>query len=291
MKLITYCVLFPLLFTQEIAINAKELNPREAAQQSIQENLTMPQPDADGRVRTLNKMGAMYPIPNTVFTPFLEVSQLPSAKVLDIGATYGLTCQEALNAGCKDYTAIDLDERHLKILAKNVADMNPAYLNHLKLISGSFPAEINLPTNHYNAILMARVLQFMTPQEIAVSLTKAYNSLKPGASIFAVLLTPYVKGYASFIPEFQKRLDAGDEFPGFIENKLNYTDKAIPTSTRHSDPSGHICFFDTKSAQRIFEKAGFIVEKSEYSPLAYKSDTWQLDGREYVVLIAKKPSL
>lgn len=289
MKFFNYSLLFALLFTQEIALNAKELNPKEAAQQSIQENLTMPQPDADGRVRTLNKMGAMYSVPSTVLAPFIEISQKPGAKVLDIGATYGLTCQEALQAGCEDYTAIDLDERHLKILAKNSADIDPAYLNHLKLVSGSFPAEINLPTNHYDAVLMARVLQFMTPHEITESLTKAYDSLKPGASIYAVLLTPYVKGYASFIPEFQKRLDAGIEFPGFVENKLDYTDKTVPPQTRHSEPTGHICFFDTKTAQKVFEKAGFIVEKSEYSPLAYKSDSWKLDGREYVILIAKKP--
>lgn len=289
MKLIPYSLLFALLFIQEIALNAKELNPKEAAQQSIQENLNMPQPDSDGRIRTLNKMGAMYPIPNTIFKPFIEISQTPGAKVIDIGTTYGLTCQNALKAGCKDYTAIDLDERHLKILAKNVAEMNPTYLNHLKLISGSFPSEINLPLNHYDAILMARVLQFMTPQEISAALTKAYDYLKPGASIYAVLLTPYVEGYASFIPEFNKRLDAGDEFPGFVENKIDYIDKTIPPLNRHSDPTGHICFFNTKTAQRIFEKAGFIVEKSEYSPLAYKSDSWKLDGREYVVLIAKKP--
>ena len=289
MKLINYSLLLALLFTQEITLNAKELNPTEAAQQSIQENLNMPQPGSDGRIQTFNKMGAMYPIPDAVFKPFIEICQMPGSKILDIGATYGLTCEQALKAGCKDYTAIDLDERHLKILAKNVADMNPAYLNHLKLISGSYPAEINLPINNYDAILMARILQFMAPQEISASLAKAYDSLKPGGSIYAVLLTPYVKGYASFIPEFQKRLDAGDEFPGFVKNKIDYTDKTIPLSTRHSNLTGHICFFDTITAQRIFEKAGFVVEKSEYSPLAYKSEAWQLDGREYVILIAKKP--
>lgn len=289
MRLLAYFTIIAIFCAQGIFLNAKELNSKEAAQQAVQENLKMPKPDPDGRISTLNKMGAMSPDLDAVSKLFVAASKVLDAKVLEIGAGYGLACQESLKAGCTNYTAVDLDDRHLKLLAKNVKDVDASYLNSVKLISGSFPTETDIPSNHYDAILMARVLHFMTPQEISASLAKAYDALKPGASVYVVLLTPYVKGYASFIPEFQRRIDEGVEFPGFVENKKDYADKKIIPPSVYSNLGGHFYFFDVKTAQTFFEKAGFIVEKSEYAPLPYKSDIWQLDGRENVLLVAKKP--
>lgn len=282
--------LISLVLYQDINVNAAVLNVNQAAEQAVQENLKMPEPHPDGRIQTLNKMGAMSPVLDKASKQFVERSIEPGVKVLEIGAGYGLACQRALQAGCKDYTAVDMDERHLKLMAQKLLKENPDQLNHVKLIHETFPHTKDLPSNHYDAILLARVLHFMTPEEISASLQKTYELLKTGGTVHVVLLSPYVKGYASFIPEFERRVKAGEENPGYVADKKDWADRKIIPAKSYGDLQGHFYFFDITTARRFFEKAGFIVEKCEYAPIAYKSDIWGLDGRENVILIAKKPN-
>jgi len=109
-------------------------------------------------LQTLNKKGAISLQLDPISTAFVERAVLRDAKVLEIGAGYGLACLEALKQGAENYTANELDERHLKILARRVKELNEEYLSRICLISGSFPTEIRMNGKSFDAILIARVL-------------------------------------------------------------------------------------------------------------------------------------
>ena len=230
----------------------------------------------------------MSPQLDQISREFVEAAAKPGMYVLEIGAGYGLACTEALKIGAKKYTANDLDERHLKILAMNVSKINPEFLDNIRLISGSFPNDFVLEDSLYDAILIARVLHFLNPEELKHTLHAAYRILKPGGKIYAIMLSPYVKGYKSFIPEFERRLQTKQPYPGYIENLLDYTDKSLIPKNALKNTEQKFFFFDTRTAKSSFEDAGFIIEKNIEIPLAYNSKIWALDGRENIGIIAYK---
>lgn len=93
------------------------LDPFDAAKAAISENLRLPEPVADGRINTLNNYGAMkFAQFSATAIKFIEIASTPGSKSMDIGAAYGEVCLEALKRGSTDCTAIDIEQRHLKIL-------------------------------------------------------------------------------------------------------------------------------------------------------------------------------
>lgn len=265
---------------------ARELDPFEAVKDAISQNLKSPSPDDDGRVQTLNNKGAMSPKVDPTSREFVEAAAKPDMTVLEIGAGYGLVCMEALTLGAKDYTANDLDERHLKILALNVGGLDFDFLNCIKLMPGSFPQDVAVQDDTFDAILIARVLHFMKPTEVKATLDAAYKMLKPGGTIYAVMISPYMKFFVPFVEEFERRIEQGWAYPGYIENLSDNTDKELLPNLNIGDV---FFFFDPQTAQRVFEESGFVVEKSRYTALSYHSYSSKLDGRENVGVVARKP--
>lgn len=268
-----------------------EIFPKDAAKAAVYEKLEMPDPDSDGRIQTLNKKGAMSPDLDAMSREFVTFAALPNIKVLEIGAGYGHACQEALKQGSCNYHVNDMDLRHLKILARRIEIFNKDYLSFIHLIPGAFSSALNLSEDEYDAILIARVLHFMTPVEVSETLNQAYKILKPGGCIYAVMLSPYVKGYASFIPEFERRIQNNQPFPGYVENLTHYIDCNIVPETNQKNMTDNFLFFNVKTANDSFEQAGFFVEKAVNMPLTYPSKIWQLDGRENIGVMARKPKI
>lgn len=269
---------------------SEELDVNEAAKEAIEQNLQAPKPDPDGRVQTLNKKGAMSPALDKVSEAFVAFASQAEKEVLEIGAGYGLACFKALVLGAKHYTVNDLDARHLKILALNLQKNNPAFLQSIRLVSGDFPKDFSQNNHKYDAILIARVLHFMNPGEVKEALEIAFKLLKPGGKIYAVMLSPYVKGYRLFIPEFEKRIEEGTPNPGYVENLLDYADRKLIPENALKNTDQQFFFFDQRTARKLFEDNGFIIEQSIDMPLAYPSKIWGLDGRENIGIIASKPS-
>jgi len=265
------------------------LNPFTAADDAITQGLSMPPADPDGRIQTMNKMGAMSPKLDQISREFVEYAAKPGVRVLEIGAGYGLACTRALELGAKDYTANDLDERHLKLLAVNVKKANPYFLNNIHLLAGSFLDLADLEENYYDAILVARVLHFINPLELDIFLQKSFKILKPGGRIYAIMLSPYVRGHASFIPEFERRVKAGEENPGYVKNWLEFADRSIVPESDLEKMDKPFFFFDSVTARKYFEKNSFVVEKAIEIPLVYTSKIWQLDGRENIGIVVYKP--
>ncbi len=276
---------------------AKDISAQKAAEHAISNNLKEPPADEDGRIPTLNKMGAMSAQLDDISSEFIEHAKLPGAKVLEIGAAYGRACCAALKAGAMDYAANDMNLQHLQILARNVKKQNPKDLKKLNLKHGAFPTEVPLKKNSYDAILIARVIHFMNPKEVAETLKAAYNALKPGGKIYALMLSPYVRPYRAFIPVFEERVKSGNPFPGYVEDDAIYIDQSHLTGYMKKELNQEkeettgipFFFFDQDTAERMFRDAGFIDILAKSMASDYKSAIWELDGRENTGVIAMKP--
>ena len=289
MKILTYIFCAYISFILSISsAQALAIEPEDAIKQAIQENLKKPEAEADGRVQTLNDMGAMSPRLDKISEEFVYFAAKPGVKVLEIGAGYGLACMEALKIGAQDYTVNDLDLRHLKILALQIKELDKNYLSKIHLLSGEFPGTLEF-TSSYDAILIARVLHFMSPEEVSRTLEQAYKILRPGGRIYAVMLTPYVRGFVPFIPEFEKRIVDKEPFPGYVENLCSVADRSVIPEIYLKNMEKPFLFFNIDTAKNCFENNGFIVEKAIEMPLAYPSRIWQLDGRENIGIIGYKP--
>lgn len=190
--------------------------------------LSLPKPLLDGRIQTLNNKGAMSPKKDWITEHFIDYASSNSRKVLEIGPSYGLVSViESFKSGNQDYTVVDLEKRHLGILALEIKNKYPQFSSYIKFAVGEYPNDINLPDEEFDAILISRVLHFFSPYEIEKTFADFYRILKPGGKVYAMAITPYVKRFASFIPEYEKNFDNGVDYPGFVESLIPYADPSV----------------------------------------------------------------
>ena len=197
------------------------------------------------------------------------------------------TLKEHLNI---EYHLNDLDERHLFIASHNLksTELDKSVLDKVKFTPGDIVA--GLPTlEKYDAILVARVLHFFSPEQLEKAITNIKNLLNPGGSVYIVAITPYVSRYKSFIAEYENRVRAQEEFPGYVISLKDWVDKESTTASQLANISQDpFMFLDKPVLTRLFEKYGFKITKCETACLGYESEAWSYDGRENVILIAEK---
>jgi len=282
----------------------------DAAIEADYNGLSLPKPAEDGRINTLNNFGAMWPQINGELEKFLEVAIKPGAKILEIGAAYGVACMAALKRDATDYTAVDLDKRHLSILASEVKKQMPEKLSSLTLIAGAFPhADVvnRLRENYYDVIITENVLHFLTQAEMLEALSQFRRLLRPGGKMFVTTGSPYVyllksevvNGMGAEVEEFLRQQksntapadDSMLRIPGFFEyvGDLIDTEKFSRTEMDKIGivPSCNITLLDREIAKYLLERKQFAVDTCAYMPMS--SYPWQLDGREWLVIQAQKP--
>ena len=271
------------------------LTLEEAAKEAKVQHLSFPKPEVDGRVQTLNRKGGMSPEIDRVTQLFLE--DIQGKKALEIGVSYSNVLIEALKKKTSEYVANDLDIRHLQIAALRieekikVGELTPESAKRVLFLPGSYPAGVQLADNSFDSILIARVLHFLSPMELEAAIKKSYRLLKPGGKIYVVAITPFVKRYEPFIPEYERRLAAGDSYPGYVESLLPYLHANTSEKERKVVSPDPFLFLDARVLKTAFAKEGFNVLFADEFPLAYQSSVWSLDGRENVGLVAEKQKL
>jgi hypothetical protein len=239
----------------------------------------MPTPEVNGFVRTLNNMGYMTSTLDVYSNAFVDFAAKGPGPALDIGAAYGVATLPALESGAK-VIANDIDPQHLEILAERASE---ASRGRLKLMPGSFPEELSIEPNSLGSILICRVMHFFSGPALEKAALKMFEWLAQGGKVFIVAETPYLKNFQSFIPTYEARKAAGDPWPGFIEDVM----AIAPERGASLPPKMH--FLDPEVLTRVFTKAGFVVEKAATFARPEFPEDIQLDGRESVGLIARKP--
>jgi hypothetical protein len=103
--------------------------------------------------------------------------------------------------------------------------------------------------------------------------------------VFGVLKSgkAFNKRLHTFLPTYEERKAKGEPWPGFVENMLQYC------PDRGKDIPASINWLDDKTLCRVFEAAGFSIDRVEVFARPEFPEDLRLDGRESVGMIATKP--
>lgn len=235
-------------------------------------------------IPTLNGMGYMYNRHSPFVNEYLKayIDSLPHIKdpVLDIGVAYGVTVLDSLKMGA-NIIANELHKPHLDLLIQNVPD---ELKKHLTLNVGRFPQETNFEDNSLGAVLISRVLNFLTGDEIDTGLAKVFKWLKPGAKVYIIAETVYKELFKKVMPIVQERMAQNHDWPGELDDVRRHLSK------RKEHLPDAIHFLDDQILKRALLKAGFNVEKvSLFSKNNIPEDAC-FDGKETVGIIGVKPA-
>jgi polyketide synthase PksL len=214
---------------------------------------------------------------NGVSQRFVDFCQgLPAgAAVLDLGAGFGAATLAALKIG-SSVTAVDLEAQHLAELPDHP---------QLQRMAARFPYDTHFPTGSFAAVHASSLFHFLTPAELESGLHNIHHWLQPGGRLFVHAATPYQKPFVDFLPEYQRRVDQGVPWPGWITK--------ISDFSRHKKISWmprSIHLLDDRVLAAAVRAAGLTVD---WVALFRRDDlphSLRLDGRESVGLIASRSS-
>lgn len=251
----------------------------------------IPTPYPDGRVQTLNNMGAMSPAIDLITAEYLNfLNQSDSSIVaLEIGTAYGAIALKALKTSSVNIIANDLDKGHLQVLEDNAKECCLDQVYRLKTEAGSFPQESTISSPKIDAILISRVAHFFSPTKLEEAINKFYQILNPSGCVYLLGITPYINRFASFIPEYEQRIKDGQAWPGYVNNLQLYANRDLTPDkvyTNLKDKEFH--FLSSEILIKAFESKGFNISYAEEIPISYDSVQWSYDGRENVGIIACK---
>ncbi|OGT48303.1 MAG: hypothetical protein A3E82_05805 [Gammaproteobacteria bacterium RIFCSPHIGHO2_12_FULL_38_11] len=253
--------------------------------------------ESEGKlIKTNNPIGGFTTIPcdpySKKFLSYVADVATRDGKVLEVGAAFGAASLQALSLGATVYCN-DIDPNNLAVVCNRYhdghgynRDASTGDSNKLVFVPGSFPDELSgLPKNSFDAILICRVLHFFKGEIIEKSIRQMGELLKPGGKLFIVCETPYLKNWQRFIPEYEKRVAQGVEWPGEITNQSEYENSGyaatLPTLMN---------FMSKVVIDRTINRSGlFDIEQSSYINRAGQfPEDLLLDGRESVGAVAVK---
>lgn len=198
---------------------------------------------------------------------------------LDIGAAYGTATLAALDTGAC-VIACDLEQAHLDEIQARAGDRAA----RLRLKLGSFPRGIHFEEGSLGAVHASGVLHFLTGKQLDEGLRAVARWLRPGGKFFVSAATPYQAPFARFVPEFERRLAAGEPWPGWIDKV-----SAWCSHRQRSQMPRSIHLLDDRVLIRAVECHSLRVERA----WMYRRDdlpaNLHFDGRESAGLIAGKP--
>ena len=239
-------------------------------------NKVKPKAYIPGLIPCLNGRGFMEQDLNNISKSFVEESSELEGLSLDVGCAYGIASIAALKKGSK-VLASDMDQAHLDILLKETPE---ELKDNLTTKLGTLP-NIDFKNESFMTIHCSRCLHFLTPNELIETLRNMYNWIQPGGRIYLITDTCYSGPWKNYLPEFEKKLEAGDPFPGFIENVLD----CLPISRLPKGMTPHMNCLDPDTLSRECKSAGFEIITSKYFGPSRASSNY---GKDHAGIIAIK---
>lgn len=214
---------------------------------------------------TLNGMGYVFFDLSPIQEKFLAQECEEQKRLLEIGCGFGDVPILALERGVKEFVANDLCEAHLKIL-KSRAEKRFKKQQQNKIIfrQGKAPEFLKKLAPSFDAILMEKVLHFLTPQEIIFCLEEFKRLLIPGGKIYVTVGSPFSSLYEKNVAhDFLKRKKEGENFPGHFSNIMSMIKKESMEKNYHNHKvPDEMVLFDCDLLTKLFEDFGFKVLES-----------------------------
>ncbi|MGC1181338.1 class I SAM-dependent methyltransferase [Legionella sp.] len=200
------------------------------------------------------------------FLAHAALSAQHGGKVLEIGAAFGAATLEAIAKGATVFCN-DIDPENLAVVRQRFMETTDDFKESLTgdssrliLVPGELPNELmGLPEKQFDAILICRVLHFFSGAKIEESLALLSKLLVPNGKIYIVCETPFLKNWQRFIPEFNRRVENKEEWPGEITEPAKFE-----SSGRASSLPKFVHWITKEILDRSLLKTGFSIEYSEY---------------------------
>lgn len=231
------------------------------------------------RIPTNNAMGWSSNTLNELSELFVQDCSGHKGRVLDIGAALGIASLAALEAGAR-VVANDTDAEHLRQIE---AQARPELLERLELRPGRFPRRLPLEEEGFDAVHASNIFHFLTGRQLEVGAQSLRHALKPGGKLFAIAATPYMSPFQDFVGPYEARKDAGELWPGWVENIRSISKHRLLSRLPKS-----IHLLDGTVLERVFAAAGFDVERCWLFRRRDLPKSLHFDGRESVGLIARR---
>jgi SAM-dependent methyltransferase len=228
---------------------------------------------------TVNRMGWSSAEPHEINLMFAEFASTCSFPVLDLGAGFGAATLAALDGGAT-VIANDLEPSCLEALGVRASG---AIRNRLQLLPGRFPSGLTFARESLGAIHASNMLHFLTPSELETGIVLCFDWLVGGGKVFVIVNSPYMQNFKNVIPYFAQKKRDGVRWPGWIDDLTDYS--SHPT-LQHLPSSLHL--LDAEVLSRAFEAAGFNIEIAKEYSRSGLPDILKYDGRENVMLVARK---
>jgi SAM-dependent methyltransferase len=231
----------------------------------------------DVLIPTLNGYGYMLEKPDFLSKEFIKFSS-ENSPVLDIGCAYGNVAIQCLKKGGIVY-AVDLLEEHIFLL-RSLAPVN--LLKNLFTFAGRFPDIPSVEPNFFSGILASGVLHYLRPDDLLPAFKRVFDLLKPGGKFFFMTSTPYIKLFESFYPEYLKRLEKGDPYPGYIIDPGQYAPE------RRENLPETLILMNKDNVRFLLKESGFKIEFLEFVKMPDCPEYFQNEGKEYIGAIGVK---
>lgn len=201
-----------------------------------------------------------------------------ASPALDVGAGYGTATVAALAAGAW-VIANDLEDEHLAEVEQRAGE----HRDRLTVKPGFFPNDLHFEPASLGAVHASSVFHFLNGQRLTRGMAHIARWLRPGGKLFVHAATPYQVPFAGFIPEFERRVAAGEEWPGWMERTRDFSSHRMLTQM-----PGSLHLLNEAVLTRLAEDAGLTVEWVRFYRRADLSPSVALDGRESVGLVARR---
>ncbi|MCF6765406.1 class I SAM-dependent methyltransferase [Thiotrichales bacterium 19S3-7] len=230
-------------------------------------------------IETENQHGSTFPI-TPYIKKFLDHIKDNPKSVLDVGAAFGITTIPCITYGAK-VTAMDMEAAHLAKIKSSLTEEDQM---HLTLVCGTFPEDSELINGQFDVILCSRILHFLAPKRLNQALKKLYDLLKPGGLIYTLNFTPYHDFLQRFIPEYEKRLEMGAEYPGYIKD-------CRPFVKEQNKLPNELHLMNKDVMISVLEAHQFKIIEAYYEAYPLELDPEHVicfDGREQICVTAMK---
>lgn len=233
------------------------------------------------KAATFNETGYVFFDLSPLAETFLEWEALPNRDLLEIGAGFGNVPIEAIQRPINSYTVNDLSEDHLWFLQQRIRerldDVADEGLRRLILLPGKAPEDLPKTERKYDAILIDKVLHFMSPEEIEVFLKWCQGALKRGGRLYVTTVSPYTQIFKDkVLPIYQAGVRKADLFPAYIQETKSFLDSGKMTNYPQYAVPQAMTFFARPELGKLLEAHGFHVIKSYSFQIPTETTPWRL---------------